>query len=429
MNVSHFHDSKLIIKDYFEKHNLKQDKFIPGKSKIPLAIPPYDWQEVCEALDSMLSMQTTMGKKVKKFEELFAKYIGSKYAIMVNSGSSANLLALSVLSNPSFGNGKIKKGDEIITPATTWVTTVYPIVNIGAKPVFVDIEIGTYNIDPDKIEKAITKKTKAIMLVHLLGYPCNMTEIKNIAKKHNLLLIEDTCESHGAEFNGKKVGSFGDLSTFSFFASHHITTMEGGMLVTNNPKIYELGKSIRTFGWSRDLKNKKTLEKKHPDIDSRYLFLNMGFNIRPTEIQGAFGIHQIKKLDYLVKRRIENANYFHDKLSPFSDYLILPPKRKKYKNSFLVFPITVIENKYFKKNQIVDYLEKHGIETRQVVAGNIVQQPVIDQLSYRVSGNLKNSEYVMKNSFVIGIHDGIDAQRRNYISETIIAFISKKVKS
>ena len=299
MTLSPSNDSKLIIKEYFEKNYSKQEKFIPGKSKIPLAIPPYSWQEVCEALDSMLSMQTTMGKKVKKFEESFAKYIGSKYAIMVNSGSSANLLALSVLSNPSFGSGIIKKGDEIITPATTWVTTVYPIVSIGAKPVFVDIEMGTYNIDTQKIEKAITKKTKAIMLVHLLGYPCNMTQIKNIAKKHNLLLIEDTCESHGAEFNGKKVGSFGDLSTFSFFASHHITTMEGGMLVTNNPKIYELGKSIRTFGWTRDLKNKKTLEKKYSNIDTRYLFLNMGFNMRPTEIQGAFGIHQIKKLDHL----------------------------------------------------------------------------------------------------------------------------------
>ena len=429
MTLSPSNDSKLIIKEYFEKNYSKQEKFIPGKSKIPLAIPPYSWQEVCEALDSMLSMQTTMGKKVKKFEESFAKYIGSKYAIMVNSGSSANLLALSVLSNPSFGSGIIKKGNKIIPPATTWVTTVYPIVSIGAKPVFVDIEMGTYNIDTQKIEKAITKKTKAIMLVHLLGYPCNMTQIKNIAKKHNLLLIEDTCESHGAEFNGKKVGSFGDLSTFSFFASHHITTMEGGMLVTNNPKIYELGKSIRTFGWTRDLKNKKTLEKKYSNIDTRYLFLNMGFNMRPTEIQGAFGIHQIKKLDHLVKRRIENADYFYTKLNSFSDYLLLPPQRKKYKNSFLVFPITVIENKYFNKNQIVDNLEKHGIETRQVVAGNIVQQPVINQFSYRISGDLKNSEYVMKNSFVIGIHDGIDNERRNYISQIIAEFISKKTKS
>jgi len=232
----------------------------------------------------------------------------------------------------------------------------------------------------------------------------------------------------GQNMMAKKVGSFGDLSTFSFFASHHITTMEGGMLVTNDPKIYELGKSIRTFGWTRDLKNKKAVEKKYPDIDTRYLFLNMGFNVRPTEIQGAFGIHQIKKLDYLVKRRIQNANYFNNRLKFYSDFFVLPSQRKKYKNSFLVYPITVIENKYFKKNELVSYLEKCGIETRQVVAGNIVQQPVIDQLSYRIAGNLKNSEYVMKNSFVIGTHDGIDNTRRKYIADTIIKFISKKIK-
>lgn len=427
MNNPHLKATKKIVREFFIKRNETEKKFIPGKSKVPLAVPPYDWKEVCEAIDSLFSTQTTMGTKVKMFEELFARYIGVKHAIMVNSGSSANLLALSILTNSALGNERIKKGDEVITPSTTWVTTVYPIVNVGAKPVFVDSELGTYNIDPEKIEKAITKKTKAIMPVHLLGYPCDMDKINKIAKKHDLIIIEDSCESHGAEYHGKKVGSFGDVSTFSFFASHHITTMEGGMLLTNNTKFYELGKALRTFGWSRDLSNKESIAKQHPEIDPRYLFVNMGYNIRPTEIQGAFGIHQIKKLDSLVKIRIDNAHYLNKKLEPYSNYLILPPIKKGYKDSYLVYPITVTENKYFSKNELVSVLEKSGIETRPVVAGNIVQQPVIDYLPHKIVGKLKISEYVMKNSFVVGIHQNIDRVRREYMADTIIGFLDRKI--
>jgi len=414
------------IKNYFNKKK-KSKRFIPGKSTIPIASPPYSSDEVIEALDSMLTMKTTMGEKVRLFEKKFAEYIGRRFSVMVNSGSSANLLALSILTNPELGNKQIRKGDEIITPAVTWPTTVYPISNVGAIPHFVDVKLNDFNIDPKKIEKSITKKTKAIMFVHLLGCPCDMSKIKKIAKDNNLWLIEDTCEAHGAMYGTKYAGSFGDLSTFSFYASHHITTMEGGMVLTNNKKLFEIGKSLRAFGWTRDQSNRKNIEKKYPSIDPHFLFTNIGFNIKPTELQGAFGIHQIKKLESLVKLRISNAKYWNSELKKFKKFLILPTFKKGYKNSFLFYPITVIENNYFKKQELVKYLGKNNIQTRPIVAGNMVQQPATKFFKFKKSNTLKNSEYIMKNSFGIGNHHEINKIQRKYVADTISEFINKKI--
>ena len=414
------------IKKYFKHLEKKQTKFIPGKSKIPVAFPPYNADEIWEALDSMLNFETTMGNKVRKFEKEFAKYVGVKYAIMVNSGSSANLLALSILANPLLGNKRIKNNEEIITPAVTWPTTVHPISTVGAIPKFVDVTLDDFTIDINEIEKSITKKTRGIMLVHLIGNPCNMQKIKKIVKKHNLWLIEDACEAHGAKYHQKHVGSFGDLSTFSFFASHHITTMEGGMVLTSNKTLYELGKSLRTFGWVRDLDSRKTLWKKYQKIDPRFLFVNMGYNFRPTELQGAFGIHQIKKLDNLIKIRIKNAVFWNDKLSPYDEFLILPKLKTHYKKSFLFYPLTVIKNNYFSKQELVNHLEKAGIETRPVMAGNILEQPVSKMIKFRKNSNLKNAQYIMRNSFLIGNHHRIKESEREFIANTIINFINKK---
>jgi len=426
MRKEEFKKCSMIIEQHFRNITKEQQKFVPGKSRIPLAIPPYGSKEVIESLESLLSMKTTAGTKVRKFEKKFSNYIGGKYGIMVNSGSSANLLALSILSNPLLKN-RIKPGDEIITPAVTWATTVYPICNINAIPRIVDVNLCDYTIDPDSIEKAINKKTKAIMIVHLLGNPCNMKAIVKIAKKHKLWLIEDACEAHGAKFSGKHVGTFGDLATFSFFASHHITTMEGGMITTNNKMLNEIGKSMRTFGWSRDLSSKKQLEKKFPNIDSRFLFVNTGFNFRPTELQGAFGIHQIGKLEKLVKLRITNAEYWNKKLKRFSN-LLLTKKDVGRRKSYLFYPITVKKNKFFKKKDLVNELEKHGIETRSVMAGNITKQPVAKILKLKKSGDLKNSDYIHENSFVIGNHHGIGEKQRKFVTDIITNFIDKKQK-
>jgi CDP-6-deoxy-D-xylo-4-hexulose-3-dehydrase len=424
--VSDIYKIKKHVKNNFIKKN-KSKKFIPGKTKIPIASPPYASDEIIEALDSMLTMQTSMGKKVGIFEKKFAKYINRRFSVMVNSGSSANLLALSILTNPELGNKRIRKGDEIITPAVTWPTTVYPIVDVGATPHFVDVKLDDFNIDPKKIEEAITKKTKAIMFVHLLGCPCDMTKIKKIARKNNLWLIEDTCEAHGAKYGKRYAGSFGDISTFSFYASHHITTMEGGMILTNDKKLFELGKSLRAFGWTRDQSNRREIEKKYSTIDPHFLFTNMGFNMKPTELQGAFGIHQIKKLETLVKLRISNAKYWNARLEKFRDFLILPTFRKKYRNSFLFYPITVIENGYFRKDELVKHLEKNNIQTRPIVAGNMVQQPSTKFFNFKRNNTLKNSEYIMRNSFGIGNHHEIKNAERKYVADVINNFINQKI--
>jgi len=424
MERTEFNKCQKLIERHFKTIFAEQRKFVPGKSRIPLAIPPYGHEEVTESLESLMSMKTTAGQKVTKFEKKFAKFIGTKYGLMVNSGSSANLLALSILVHPSLKN-RIKPGDEIITPAVTWPTTVYPICNVNATPKFVDVKLNDYTIDPEKIESAINNKTKALMIVHLLGNPCDMNAISKIAKKHNLWLIEDACEAHGAKYNGKYVGSFGDLATFSFFASHHITTMEGGMITTNQKILNEIGKSMKTFGWSRDLSSKKQLEKEFPHIDSRFLFVNTGFNFRPTEIQGAFGIHQIDKLEKLVKLRIKNAKYWNKRLSGFST-LLISPEEKKHRKSYLFYPITVIKNKFFTKNDLVNELEKNGIETRPIMTGNITKQPVAKYLKFKKSKNLKNSDYIHENSFLFGNHHGIGEKQRKFIADIITNFITKR---
>jgi CDP-4-dehydro-6-deoxyglucose reductase, E1 len=414
-------------KAILEKYNFgKPQIFVKGKTTIPLISPSYGADEIIESIDSLVSSWVTSGKKVDLFEKKFADYIGVKYAVMVNSGSSANLLALNVLSNPLID--KISKHSEIITPAVTWATTVYPMINIGAKPIFVDVDPETYTINHNSIEDAISKKTSCIMPVHLLGNSCNMKKINNISKKYNLSLIEDACEAHGAEFSGKKVGSFGDFSTFSFFLSHHITTIEGGMVLTNNKKLYELAKSMRAFGWIRDLPNKKQISGKYPLIDQRFLFTNMGFNLRPTEIQGAFGIHQIKKLETFVKIRRSNAKYWDKKFAHLKDIFYLPKETPNSKHSYFCYPLTICDGINFSRQDMVNFLKKKKIETRPIMAGNMTEQPSMNLFNHKISGNLKNSQRIMKSGFFFGNHQKIGLEEREYIADCILEFVNLYTK-
>src|SRR5713226_4171616 len=310
--------AQLIRRWFAEREN---PVFVPGKTAIPLNIPGFGWEEVWESVETLLSTQVTMGKKVQQFETMFAEYVGVKHAVMVNSGSSANLLALSILTNP-LQPKRIQPGDEVITPAVTWATTVWPILNVGLVPVLVDVDLTNFNLVAEEVEKAITPRTRAIMVVHLLGNPCDMAKIGSIARRHELYVIEDSCEAHGAEFRGRKVGSFGDLATFSFYFSHHISTIEGGMVLTNNDDYAELARSLRVFGWIRDLRDKDVIASDHPGIDPRFLFANIGYNLRPTEIQGAFGIHQIAKLERFIATRRDNARYWNEKMGSFDHLLV-----------------------------------------------------------------------------------------------------------
>lgn len=418
-------DMKRQIKDLVKKYysgGKSKKIFIPGTTRIPLVVPSYDWQEVCEAVDCLLDAQVTMGDKVKRFESMFAEYIGTRYATMVNSGSSANLLALSILTNPLLGR-RIQPGSEVITPALTWATTVTPIINCGLVPVLVDVDLDTFNINTEEIRKAITDKTRAIMLVHLLGNPCEMDRIMAIAREFNLYIIEDACEAPGAEYKGRKVGSFGDLGTFSFFFSHHLSTIEGGMVVTNDSELAELSKSLRVFGWIRDLTDKDRIAQQYADIDPRYLFVNTGFNFRPMEIQGAFGIHQIKKLDRFIEIRRENVAFWANNLKQYEDYLLLHNEKEGTKHVWFAYPITVKPNAPFSRKELVDFLEKKGVETRPIMSGNFDEQPAMRHFFYRKTGELPNSKYIMRNSFFFGNHPGISLEERTAILDYFKEFM------
>ena len=392
-------------------------------SRIGLISPSYNEEEVIEAIESLLSTYVTMGKKVYAFEDLFAKYIDTKYGTMVNSGSSANLLALEILSNPALKN-RIKPNDEIITPALTWSTTVFPIIDIHAVPVFVDVNQDTLTIDTNELENALSEKTKAIMPVHLLGYPCDMDSIQDFAEDHNLFVIEDCCEAHGAEWKGKKVGSFGDIGTYSFFFSHHISTIEGGIVLTSNELYNNLSKSLRAHGWVRERADQKEFLKNHPEIDSRFLFVNKGYNLRPTEIQGAFGIHQIKKLEQFLQVREENANYWLNALKEVEDFIQLPTISKDIRHAWFGFPLKVREDAPFNRDDLVKHLENNNIETRPVMAGNITQQPAMQFFNYRKIGELSVSTDIMKNSFFHGNHPGIGKYEREKIVNQIVEFVN-----
>ena len=393
------------------------------KFQIPLAVPSYDHEEVIDALDSMLSTWVTMGKKVKSFEEQFSNYIGCKNGIMVNSGSSANLLALSVLTNSAIDKPMQKKS-LVITPAVTWATTISPIVQVGCRPLFVDVDLDTLCVNIEAIRNAVNSETSCILPVHLMGNPCDMKEICDIADENNLYVIEDACEAHGAVSGDKKVGSFGDIATFSFFMSHHISTMEGGMLVTNNQNFAEMAKTLRTFGWTRELENKDEINSQYPEIDPRFLFVNTGYNFRPTEIQGAFGRNQLPKLESLIKIRRENALFWNDELSKYSKYLILP-KRNLENHVYFGYAITIKKNSPFSREKLTKFLESKGIETRPIMSGNYIEQPAAKLINYQKHGDLNNAKLIMRNSFFIGNHHKVTQKERELVVNSFNDFFKQ----
>ena len=395
------------------------------KKLLPLMMPTFGEAEILDAIDSLISLNVTMGEKVEKFETAFSKYLGTKYSTMLNSGSSANLLGLTILSNPSIKE-PIRKNDEILVPAVTWSTSIFPILNIGAKPVLVDID-DDYLIDIEKMKELIGKKTKAIIPVHLLGNVCDMGAIHDLAKDNDLYLMEDCCEALGSEYKGKKVGTFSDISSFSTYFSHHITTIEGGMLCTNNVIYADLSRIIRAHGYVRHSLRKNQLVKENPRIDPRFLFVNIGYNFRPMEIQGAFGIHQLKKLKGFLKQRATIGRKFTSQLKRYSEFMRLPREKKDTRHSWFVFPITVLNNKYFKREDLTNYLESKGIETRPLVCGNFEEQPAMRLFKHR-TGDLTNSKSVMRNSFYFGIHPMITDEIMKKVITVFDEFFTKMRK-
>lgn len=399
-------------------------KFDPGSPVVRLHEPTFSSEEILAVLEALLETRVTMGKDVKYFEELFAKYVSSSRSVTCNSGSSANLLAISALSNPKMPN-HLKPGDEVIVPALSWSTTIWPIVQHGLIPVLVDVDLHTFNIDIEQIHRAITPKTKAIMLVHVYGNPCNMDDILSLAEKYSLFVIEDCCEALGAEYRGKKVGAFGDVGTFSFYYSHHITTMEGGILVTNNDLIADLATVIRAHGWIRDLNDKSTYIKSYPNIDPRFIFINHGYNLRLTEPQASMGIVQLSKLDQFVRVRRANTKKMTELFSQFELFNFQNETSEGYSSNF-GFPMLLNGKSKFLLSELTKYMNDAGIETRPIICGNLEMQPAMSLFPHRVVGDLENATKIMNQGFSIGNHHFVDNHAIDYIFKILDDFINNK---
>ena len=367
-----------------------------------------EFAAIQEVLDSNMF---SMGKRVKQFETEFAEKFGVKYALMVSSGSAANLLAVAGL----VYSGKLKKGDEVIVPAVSWSTTYFPLYQMGLKLRFVDIDKDTLNIDTDKLSQAITENTKMICLVNLLGNPNDFDKINEICKDKNIIIMEDNCESLGAEYKEKKAGTIGLVGTYSTFYSHHLCTMEGGVTVTNDEELYHYMLSIRAHGWTRNLpKDSKIYKKSENDFYESFNFIVPGFNLRPLEIEGAAGSEQLKKMDTIIAQRRENAKYFTEKMSQFKDVRI---QKEIGESSWFGFAVILEGALKGKRDKIVKVLAEKEIEVRPIVAGNFTRNSVIKYLDYTVSGELTASDDVHDNGFFIGNHSKNNFEEIDYFVE------------
>lgn len=390
---------------------------------VKLHEPTFGGDEINAALDVMLSTYVTMGEKSLRFERAFADTHGFDHGILVNSGSSANLLAIAALANKEYSRA-LKPGDEVIVPALSWSTTVWPLIQLGLIPVVVDIDPATMNIDPNEIERAIGPKTRAVMPVHVYGNPCDMESITGICNKHRLILIEDCCEALGAEYNNKPVGSYGVVGTFSFYYSHHITTLEGGMCTTNDLELAEMMRILRSHGWVRETQKRDDYLEKYPDIDPKFLFVNLGYNLRATELQGAFGNVQLPKLPALVEARRKSAAAWIDELQPWKQYFTIQQETENAKSSWFGLPMTINKNSSFSVSDIRGHLEQANIETRPIICGNIAKQPAIKLYEHRVVGDMQHANHVMDNGFTFGNHHAVDAAAHDYVISTLTSFFS-----
>jgi CDP-4-dehydro-6-deoxyglucose reductase, E1 len=382
--------------------------------KIKLHETTFGEEEIQAACEQMRTTNVTMGAKVREFEEQCAAYFGSKYCVMSNSGSSANLLAVAALCSP-MTDERLKPGDEVIVPALSWATSVWPIIQYGLVPVFVDCDINTYNATPELIEAAITPKTRAIMVVHVYGNPCQIDAIMGIAKKHNIRVIEDTCESMGATYNNKHVGAFGDIGTMSLYYSHHITTFEGGLSFTDSFELSEQMRILRAHGWSREADNKQMYNDMYPDIDPRFLFVGLGYNLRPTEVQAVIGMKQLSKLDGIINsRRLAHSEYCNG-LDKYSDFFLFQEELRCGKSSQFGFGMVLRDDCPFTLKQISSYLQSREVETRPIIAGNIARHPALRTYIHGISGKLENCDEIMQRGFAIGCHQAVDTASVDYV--------------
>jgi len=417
-----------LVREYYAA-NWPEQPFVPGETPVPVSGRVFDGDELVHLVDSSLDFWLTTGRYAKQFESEFARFFGLKHCLLTNSGSSANLLGISALTSPELGKRRLNAGDEVITVAAGFPTTVNPIIQNDLVPVFLDVDIPTYNIDVTHLEEAITEKTKAILLAHMLGNPFNLNEVIKVVQKYRLWLIEDICDAVGAEYQGQKVGTFGDLATVSFYPAHHITMGEGGAILTNSTLLKKLVASFRDWGrdcWcepGRDNTCGKRFEWQLGDLpygyDHKYIYSHIGYNLKLTDMQAAIGVAQLKKLPAFIEARRHNFRLLYEGLRNLEEFFILPEATPSAEPSWFGFPLAVRPEAPFTRNQVVRYLESCKIATRLLFGGNMVRQPAYcdSDVQYRVVGELKNSDFVMNQVFWIGVYPGLSQRMLEYILE------------
>jgi CDP-4-dehydro-6-deoxyglucose reductase, E1 len=416
----------------FSDLKYKEKQFEPGKSVVPPSGKVIGATELQYMVDASLDGWLTTGRFNDQFEKELADFIGVKNLITVNSGSSANLVAFATLTSPKLGDKAIKKGDEVIGVAAGFPTTVNPIVQFGAIPVFVDVDLKTHNVNADLIEAAITPKTKAIMLAHTLGNPYNLKKVKELSDKYNLWLIEDCCDALGAEYNGKHVGTFGDIATCSFYPAHHITMGEGGAVFTNNSDLMAIAESFRD--WGRDCYCKpgcddtcgKRFDQQLGDLpqgyDHKYTYSHLGYNLKISDMQAACGLAQLKRLPEFIKKRNSNFTYLSNRLSTLADFIELTLPTKNSMPSWFGFPITVKSDSGVNRVDLIKYLDQNKIGTRLLFAGNLTKQPYFENIEYRIVGDLINTDITMNQTLWLGIYPGLGETELDYIAEKMEEF-------
>jgi CDP-6-deoxy-D-xylo-4-hexulose-3-dehydrase len=421
-----------LVAEYY-KEAFAPVPFQPGVTPVPVSGRVFDDAEIKHLVEAALDFWLTTGRFAAQFEREFARFFGLRHAMLVNSGSSANLLALSCLTSPKLGDRALRPGDEVITVAAGFPTTVNPIFQNQLVPVFVDVHIPTYNVDVDQLEAALSDRTRAIMLAHTLGNPFDAQRVVDFARRHQLWLIEDCCDAVGATYQGKKVGTFGDLATVSFYPAHHITMGEGGCVLTDNSKLKTLVESFRDWGrdcWCEPGKDNTCgkrfgwqLGELPEGYDHKYTYSHIGYNLKATDMQAAVGVAQLAKLPAFIEARRRNFQVLWQGLSDLAEFFILPQATPGSEPSWFGFPITVADDAPFTRNQLVQFLEARKIGTRLLFGGNLTRQPAYQGLRHRVIESLENTDRVMHNTFWLGIYPGVSTAMLDFVIESIHEFV------
>jgi CDP-6-deoxy-D-xylo-4-hexulose-3-dehydrase len=421
------------VKSYYNAR-FTSENFVPGKSLVHYAGRVFDEEELVNLVDASLDFFLTANRYAESFEAEFANYFNLSGSLLVNSGSSANLVALSTLTSPKLGSRRLKPGDEVITVAAGFPTTIAPIIQNQLIPVFVDVNIGDYTAISEMIEEAVGPKTRAIMMAHTMGVPFDLDTVMRLAKEKDLWVVEDNCDALGSRYRGNLTGTFGDLATVSFYPAHHITMGEGGAVLTGNETLYRIARSIRD--WGRDCYcaggENNTCGKRYSQkfgalpygYDHKYVYSHIGYNLKVTDMQAAIGVAQLGKLDGFIEKRKNNFRSLFEKLSPFQDRLILPKATLNSEPSWFGFVITIRDGAGFNRNDLTRFLEANNVETRNLFSGNLLRQPAFSEIQKRVVGNLTNTDKITENTFFIGVYPGLRMEQIEYVGNVFERFMA-----